>query len=147
MVRVSFAVCAILAVSFASAVPAQNQHQEEDGASDPGFGSVLWSVIEDCLGDGGEPASMCFKSKAVIALDRALSKPSVTLVEGLALSARSAKSLADPHAEQADHAALDATKDLDRKNTLLDDMLAVRVDRLMSTRTLIVESPDEQEGT
>lgn len=144
---VSSAVCAafFLVVGTASAVPVQ---QPEDGTvtgATAGFGAVLWSVLDDCVGDtaDAEPAMVCFKSKALTALDRALSKPTVTLVDGLALSVRSAKSLADPHAEQADRAALDSAKDPAHKNALLDDMLASRMDKLMTTRTIVVDGGQE----
>lgn len=142
--RFSF-VCAAAAVMAATAaVPAQPQ-QTEDGAA-AGLGTVLWSVLDACFDpDSAEPAAVCLKLKALTAMDRALAKPNVVIVDGVSLAARAGKSLtvAEPSAEKADRAALDAARDPEHKNALLDDMLAGRVDRLMSTRTIVL---DGQEG-
>lgn len=134
-------VCAAVLVTAAAAVPAQT----EDGAA-AGLGTVLWSVLDACFDpDSTEPAAVCLKLKALTAMDRALAKPNVVIAEGVSLAARAGKSLPahEPSAEQADRAALDAARDPDHKNALLDDMLAGRVDRLMSTRTIVL---DGQEG-
>jgi len=106
-------------------------------------------VLDDCFGDGGgpsaDPAAVCLKSKALTALDRALGKPTVTVAEGVTLTARAGKSLAvDPQAERADRAALEAATDADSKNALLDDMLASRMDRLMSTRTIVLDGAGQE---
>ncbi|XP_008189381.2 uncharacterized protein LOC103311519, partial [Acyrthosiphon pisum] len=127
--------------------PPQQQPRQEDGAGSTGFGAVLWSVLDDCFGDGdsAEPATVCLKSKALTALDRALGKPAVTVADGVTLTARAGKSLAvDPQADRADHAALDAAPDADSKNALLDDMLANRMDRLMSTRTIVLDGAGQE---
>ncbi|XP_026818596.1 uncharacterized protein LOC113557333 [Rhopalosiphum maidis] len=142
-VTISF-VCVSLAVSASAAsVPAAQQQRQEDG-----FGSVLWSVLDDCFfgdGDAATPATVCLKTKALTALDRALGKPAVTVAEGVTLAARAGKSLAvDPQAERADRAALDAAPDADAKNALLDDMLASRMDRLMSTRTIVMDGAGQE---
>lgn len=143
----AFALAAVFGI--ASSVPLQ-QTEHEAAATAGGLGSVLWSVLEDCLGgdDSTEPATVCLKSKALTALDRALSKPTVTVADGLVLSARAGKSLmmVDPQAEKADRAALDAVKDSDRKNAMLDDMLASRMDRLMSSRSIVLEGSATEEG-
>ncbi|XP_015367859.1 PREDICTED: uncharacterized protein LOC107164520 [Diuraphis noxia] len=135
-------VCVCLAVFGSTAsVPAQQpqQHRQEEG-----FGAVLWSVLDDCFGDF-DSVTVCLKSKALTALDRALGKPAVTLADGVTLTARAGKSLAvDPQAERADRAALDAAPDADSKNALLDDMLASRMDRLMSTRTIELDGADQE---
>ncbi|XP_060857591.1 uncharacterized protein LOC132935143 [Metopolophium dirhodum] len=141
-IAISF-VCVSLAVfgSTASA-PQQQQQRKEDG-----FGAVLWSVLDDCFGDftSAVPATVCLKSKALTALDRALGKSAVTLTEGVTLTARAGKSLAvDPQADRADRAALDAAPDADSKNAMLDDMLASRMDRLMSTRTIVLDGVDQE---
>jgi len=126
-------------------VPAQQQEQQQQQQQDDGFSVVLWSVLDDCFGDGGSSATVCLKSKALTALDRALGKPAVTLVDGITLTARAGKSLAvDLQAERADRAALDATTDVDNKNNLLDDMLASRMDRLMSTRTIVLDGAGQE---
>lgn len=103
-------------------------------------------MLDDCLGDAAEPAAVCLKSKALTALDRALGKPAVTLVDGVTLTARAGKSLAvaDQQADRADRAALDAAPDADTKNALLDDMLASRVDRLVSTRTIVLDGAGQE---
>ncbi|KAL4100795.1 hypothetical protein QTP88_020824 [Uroleucon formosanum] len=127
--------------------PQQQQQRQEDGAGSAGFGTVLWSVLDDCFGDSeaAEPATVCLKSKALTALDRALGKPAVTVAEGVLLTARAGKSLAvDPQADRADRAALDAAPDADSKNALLDDMLASRMDRLMSTRTIVLDGAGQE---
>jgi len=142
-------VCVALAVfGLAASVPVeQQQRRQEDGAVSAGFGTVLWSVLDDCFGDGdaAEPVTVCLKSKALTALDRALGKPAVTLADGVTLTARAGKSLAvDPQADRADRAALDAAPDADSKNALLDDMLASRMDRLMSTRTIVLDGAGQE---
>lgn len=124
----------------------QQQQQPDDGAG-VGWGTVLWSALEDCW-DGGDSA-VCLKTKALTVLDRALSKPTVTVADGVVLSARAGKSLhgtIDPHAEKADRAALDAVNDTDRKNAMLDEMLATRMDRLVSSRSIVLEGPAGEEG-
>lgn len=145
-IRVSFVVCAFAVHGLANAVSTQ----PENGATADGSGyaTVVWSVLEDCFDvDSTEPATVCLKSKALTALDRALSKPTVTVVDGVALAARAGKSLpVDQQAEKTDRAALDAAKDPDHKNELLDDMLAIRMNRLMSTRTIVFDEPEGQEG-
>lgn len=149
-VAVTSFVCVALAVSgFAAAVPAPQpqQPQREDAPSSIGYGAVLWSVLDDCFDDSDEPATVCLKSKALTALDRALAKPTVAIADGVALSARAGKSLpTDVQAEKADRAVLDATKDSDKKNALLDEMLASRMDRLMSTRTIVLDGATGEEG-
>ncbi|XP_022166871.1 uncharacterized protein LOC111031299 [Myzus persicae] len=139
-IAISF-VCVSLAVfgSTASVQPQQTQQRQEDG-----FGAVLWSVLEDCFGDVGS-VTVCLKSKALTALDRALGKPALTLTDGVTLAARAGKSLAvDPQADRADRAALDSAPDADSKNAMLDDMLASRMDRLMSTRTIVLDGVDQE---
>ncbi|CAI6357862.1 unnamed protein product [Macrosiphum euphorbiae] len=122
------------------------QQQQRQGST--GFGAVLWSVLDDCFGDGdaAEPATVCLKSKALTALDRALGKPAITVADGVTLTARAGKSLqaVDLQADQADRAALDAAPDADSKNSLLDDMLANRMDRLMSTRTIVLDGAGQE---
>jgi len=149
---VPFVCVALAAFGLVSAVPLeqqqqpqhQQQQQREDGG---GFGAALWSVLDDCLNDASGSTAVCLKSKALTALDRALAKPTVVLAEGVALSARAGKSLQDAQAEKADRAALDAVaSDPDRKNALLDDMLASRMDRLMSTRTIVLDGDQEGEN-
>ncbi|XP_050062638.1 uncharacterized protein LOC114125013 [Aphis gossypii] len=149
-VTISF-VCVSLAVFVSSAsVPAVQQppQQQQQQRQEDGFGSVLWSVLDDCFfgdGDAASPATVCLKSKALTALDRALGKSAVTLADGLTLSARAGKSLAvDPQAERAERAALDAAPDADSKSALLDDMLASRMDRLMSTRTIVMDGAGQE---
>ncbi|VVC37917.1 Protein of unknown function DUF1676 [Cinara cedri] len=143
--RVSF-VCAAVALAtaagLASASPAQQQQEDAGGAA--GLGTVLWSVLDNCFDpDSTEPAAVCLKLKALTALDRALAKPNVAIVDGVSLAARAGKSLTEPHTEKADRAALDAAKDPEHKNALLDDMLVGRMDKLVSTRTIVL---DGQEG-
>lgn len=146
--RVSF-VCAAVALVNAAvpayAVPAQ-QHREDGGGASAaaGLGAVLWSVLDNCFDpDSTEPAAVCLKSKALTAMDRALAKPTVVIADGVSLTARVGKSLAEPSTEKDDRAALDAAKDSDHKNALLDDMLTGRMDKLISTRTIVL---DGQEG-
>jgi hypothetical protein len=135
-----------LAAVFGGAASAVQQQREDIAVG--GLGTVLWTVLDDCFGDGGdETAVVCLKSKALTALDRALSKPTVTVADGLVLSARAGKSLTiDPQAEKADREALAAVKDSDRKSAMLDDMLAVRMERLMSSRSIVLDGPTDQEG-
>jgi len=144
-IAISF-VCVSLAVFGSTAsVPQQSQQQQQQ--REDGFGAVLWSVLDDCFGDvtSTVPATVCLKSKALTALDRALGKSAVTLTEGVTLAARAGKSLAvDPQADRADRAALDAAPDADSKNAMLDDMLASRMDRLMSTRTIVLDGVDQE---
>lgn len=104
--------------------------------------------MDDCFDeDSDQPAAMCLKSKALTAMDRVLSKPAVTVVNGLTLSARSGKSLSvDVQAAKNDRAALDATKDSDQKNALLDDMLFNRMEQIVSTRTIVMDGPNGEEG-
>ncbi|XP_025195708.1 uncharacterized protein LOC112594909 [Melanaphis sacchari] len=144
-------VCVAWAVIATASVPPppQQQRQEDGGASSTGYGAVLWSVLDDCFFDDGDtaaPATVCLKSKALTALDRALGKTAVTLADGVTLAARAGKSLqtVDPQAERADRAALDAAPDADAKNALLDDMLASRMDRLMSTRTIVLDGAGQE---
>lgn len=146
--------CIAMAVfGLASSVPTQQQKQQqqqpqEEGATG-GFSTVVWSVLDDCFGgeEISESASVCLKSKALTALDRALSKPTVAITDGVSLAARTGKSLQiDQQADITDRAVLDAVKDTDQKNALLDDMLASRMDRLVSTRTIVMDTPAGQEG-
>lgn len=136
-----------LAAVFGFASTVSVQQQREDVAVG-GLSTVLWSVLDDCFGgDGGNTAVVCLKSKALTALDRALSKPTMVVAEGLVLSARAGKSLSvDPQAEKADRAALDAVKDSNTKSAMLDDMLASRMERLMSSRSIVLDEPVDQEG-
>ncbi|XP_060847564.1 uncharacterized protein LOC132927124 [Rhopalosiphum padi] len=134
---------AVIGIAAASVPPPQQQQQ--DGST--GFGAVLWSVLDDCfLGDGDASAAVCLKSRALTALDRALGKATVTVADGVTLAARAGKSLqpVDPQAERADRAALEAAPDADAKNALLDDMLASRMDRLMSTRTIVLDGAGQE---
>lgn len=151
LVSVQF-VCVSLAavVGLAVSVPTSQQQQPQPRSDDAtgsggGLGTVLWSVLDDCFGgDDDDSAAVCLKTRALTALDRALGKPTVTVADGVSLAARAGKSLADPQADKADRAALDAAKDPEQKNALLDDMLASRMNRLMSTRTIVLD--DVQEG-
>ncbi|KAF0761963.1 Uncharacterized protein FWK35_00021949 [Aphis craccivora] len=130
-------VCVASTAAIAAATAVAPPQQEDGGPT--GFGTVLWSVLDDCFsGDAAGAATVCLKSKALTALDRALGKPALTVVDGVTLTARAGKSLqaVDPQADRADRAALDAAPDADSKSALLDDMLASRMDRLMSTRTI-----------
>lgn len=141
-VAVTSLFCVALAVSgLADPVPAQQPPREDAAAA--GFGTLLWSVMDDCFDDWPEPVTLCLKSKALTALNRALSKPTVPIVDGVALSTRASKSMqdaAEPRPDEtADLAALDAVQDLDHKSALLDDMLASRIDRLLSTRTIVLD--------
>uniref|UniRef100_A0A2S2Q173 Transmembrane protein n=1 Tax=Sipha flava TaxID=143950 RepID=A0A2S2Q173_9HEMI len=140
-------------VGLASSVPVQQREDGGGGSVDTavggGFATVLWSVLEDCLGgdDLDEPTAVCLKYRAMTALDRALSKPTLVIADGLVLAARAGKSLTiDPHAEKADRAALDAVKDSNRKSAMLDDMLATRMETLMSSRTIVLDGAVGQEG-
>lgn len=126
--------------------PPQQQQRQEDGST--GYGAILWSVLDDCFGyaDEATPATVCLKSKLLTALDRALGKPVLTVAGGVTLTARAGKSLqaVDPQADRADRAALDAAPDADTKNALLDDMLASRMDRLVSTRTIVLDGAGQE---
>ncbi|XP_027844277.2 uncharacterized protein LOC114125004 [Aphis gossypii] len=138
----------VASAAIAAAATAAGPPQQEDGGS-AGFGTVLWSVLDDCFsGDAADTAAVCLKSRALTALDRALGKPALTVVDGVTLTARAGKSLqaTDPQADRADRAALDAAPDADSKSALLDDMLASRMDRLMSTRTIVLDGAAGQEG-
>uniref|UniRef100_A0A2S2NPA5 Uncharacterized protein n=1 Tax=Schizaphis graminum TaxID=13262 RepID=A0A2S2NPA5_SCHGA len=154
-VALSSACVALAVFGLAASVPVEQQHhqqpqqhqRQEDGAGSGGFGTVLWSVLDDCFGDGdaATPATVCLKSKALTALDRALGKSAITVADGLTLTARAGKSLSvDPQAERADRAALDAAPNADAKNALLDDMLASRMDKLMSTRTIVMDGAGQE---
>jgi len=142
-------VIASAAIGIAASVPQQQQqlHQQrqEEGAGSMGSGAVLWSVLYDCFGDVNS-ATVCLKSKALTALDRALGKPTLTLANGVTLTARAGKSLAvdPPQADRTDRAALDAAPDADSKNTLLNNMLASRMDRLISTRTIVLDGAGQE---
>lgn len=139
--RVLF-LCAI-AVAACSVRLVSSVPQQEDGASS-GFGTVMWSVMNGCFdSDSADPTVVCLKSKALTALDRALVQPTVAIADGVALAARDSKSLADPLTEKVDRAALEAAKDSDHKSSLLDTMLANRLNELMSTRAIVL---DTQEG-
>ncbi|KAL5236582.1 hypothetical protein ACI65C_003992 [Semiaphis heraclei] len=121
-----------------------HQQRHEEGAGSMGLSAVLWSVLDDCFGDV-DSATVCLKSKALTALDRALGKPALTLADGVTLTARAGKSLAvDPQADRTDRAALDAAPDADSKNSLLNDMLASRMDRLVSTRTIVLDGAGQE---
>uniref|UniRef100_A0A2S2QRN0 Uncharacterized protein n=1 Tax=Sipha flava TaxID=143950 RepID=A0A2S2QRN0_9HEMI len=152
VIAISFTFALAFAVfGLASSAPdlQQQQHRAEEGSSSTGgLGMVLWSVLDDCFGDESDgSAAICLKSKALTALDRALSKPTVVVAEGVSLSARAGKSLlVDPQTEKADRAALDAVKDSDRKSAMLNDMLIDRMDRLMSSRTIVLDGSVDQEG-
>jgi len=144
-IAISF-VCVSLAV-FGSTASVPQKPQQQQQRQEDGFGTVLWSVLDDCFGDvtSAVPTIVCLKSKALTALDRALGKSAVTLTEGVTLAARAGKSLAvDPQADRADRVALDAAPDADSKNAMLDDMLANRMDRLMSTRTIVLDGVDQE---
>ncbi|XP_025195709.1 uncharacterized protein LOC112594910 [Melanaphis sacchari] len=148
LVTISFTCVSLAAFVSAASVPAAQQPPQQQRQED-GFGVVLWSVLDDCFfgdDDTTTPATVCLKSKALTALDRALSKPAVTLADGVTLAARAGKSLqaVDPQAERADRAALDAAPDADAKNALLDDMLANRMDSLMSTRTIVLDGAGQE---
>lgn len=99
------------------------------------------TILDDCFDErSDEPAAVCLKTKALSALDRALSKPVATVVAGKALTI-------DQAAEKAGRAAPGAAKVSDEKNVLLDDMLAYRMDRLVSARTIVLlDGPEGQEG-
>lgn len=138
-------------IGLVAAVPAEThpslQTQSEDGGGGAGgFATVAWSVLDDCFGGDHGSATVCLKTRALTALDRALAKPTVSVADGLTLATRTGKSLVDPQTDKADRAALDATNDPDQKNALLDDMLASRLDRLLTTRTVVLDSPADQEG-
>lgn len=146
-VSVTFVCVALAVTGFAATVPTQQPQRDDAPPSSAGYGAVLWSVLDDCFDDSDEPATVCLKSKALTALDRALAKPTLAITDGVTLSARTGKSLpVDVQAEKADRAALDAAEDSDKKNALLDEMLASRMDRLMSTRTIVLDGAANQEG-
>lgn len=147
VLRVSFVY--VLAVGLVRAVPMQPSMQPPEDVATTGYTTVLWSVLNDCFdSDSAVPVTVCLKSKALTALDRALSKPTLAIADGVALSARAGKAMVfDQQAEKADRAALEAAKDADQKNALLDDMLANRMDRLVSSRTIVLDgSIADQEG-
>lgn len=148
LVRVVAVTAAV--IGLVTAVPAepsiQTQSETGDGGAAGGFTTVVWSVLDDCFGGDHGSATVCLKTRVLTALDRALAKPTVSVADGLTLATRVGKSLADPQADKADRAALDATNDPYQKNTLLDDMLASRLERLMTTRTVVLDSPADQEG-
>lgn len=140
----------VLGSAAAAAVPAATQQQQEQQEDGGGLGTVLWSVLDDCYGGSGDPV-VCLKTRALTALDRALVRPTIVLTDGVSLAARAGKAmqsspLADPQTERADRAALDAADGPERKNALLDDMLVSRLDRLMSTRTIVLDGPVGEEG-
>lgn len=142
-----FAVCVAFAVlGSVSSVPTQDDAPSVSAGPGFGLGSVLWTVLDDCFDESAEPVALCLKSKALTALDRALSKPAVAIADGVTLAARAGKSLADPQTERADRAALDAAKDTGHKSALLDDMLVSRMDKLVSTRTIVLDGLTGQEG-
>ncbi|VVC37912.1 Hypothetical protein CINCED_3A011261 [Cinara cedri] len=136
---VAFAVCSVRLVT---AVPEMRQQQEEGG-----FGSVLWSVLDGCYdSDSAEPMAVCLKSKALTALDRALARPTVAIANGVALTARDSKSLGNRLTERIDRAVLDAARDSNHKSTLLDNMLASRMNEFVSTRAIVLDTLATQEG-
>lgn len=151
-IRVSFVYGMFAGLALAVPMQLQQpspQQPEHNPATGNGYATVIWSVLDDCFeSESAEPITVCLKSKALIALDRALSKPTLAIADGVALSARAGKSLTvDQQAEKADRMALEAAKDSDQKNALLDDMLANRMDRLMSSRTIVLDgSVTDQEG-
>lgn len=146
--------CITFSVSgLADPVPAQQQPQppqpEQTGdVVSAGFGTLLWSTMDDCFDESSEPISVCLKTKAVIALDRALTKPTFAIMDGVALSTRTSKSMhvvTEPKPDEtADLAALDAAKDFDQKSDLLDKMLASRMDMIVDTKTIVMEDEGEQ---
>lgn len=146
----AFVCAAVFVFGSVTAVPAatqQSQEQQEDGG---GLGTVLWSVLDDCYSGSDNPV-VCLKTRALTALDRALVRPTIVLTDGVSLAARAGKvmqssPLADPQTERSDRAALDAVDGPERKNALLDDMLVSRLDRLMSTRTIVLDGPAGEEG-
>lgn len=151
--RVSFVCAAAAAMACAtivpvSSVPAPATQLQSPQKQDVGLGTVLWSVVDGCFDtELTDPIAVCLKSKALTALDRALAKPTVTIVEGLSLASRAGKSLTDHQStEKADRAALDAAKDPDHKSALLDDMLVNRIDMLMSTKNIVFDGLASQEG-
>lgn len=123
----------------------QQQHPKDAATAENGFATVVWSVMDECFDeDSAQPTAVCIKSKALTALDRVLSKSTVIITDGVALSARAGKSLpVDQQAEKADRAALDAAKNSDEKNALLDDMLVSRMEQIVSTRSIVM---DDVEG-
>ncbi|VVC37913.1 Protein of unknown function DUF1676 [Cinara cedri] len=143
---VSF-ICAIVvaaacgAVGDVSSLPRQRQHPPElDGGA--GIGAALWSAVTGCLGpDSIEPAAVCFKSKALTVLDRTLAESTAAIANGVSLSCRAGRSPQPDHslAAEADRAALNAAGDPDRKNALLDRMIADRMDALVATRTIVLQ--------
>lgn len=127
------------------------QQQREDGpvasGSTVGFGTVVWSVLTGCFdSDSTEPAAVCFKSKALTALDRTLAKSAVDIADGVSLANRVDRPLTDLPSEKADRAALDATKNPDQKLALLDSMIADRMDTLISTKSIVLGGSIGQEG-
>lgn len=150
---ITIVLCSLAVFGLVNAIPMrqQQQQQQKDNnhpAAESGFSTVFWSVMDDCFGeDSDQPAAVCLKYKALTAMDRVLSKPTVTVVDGVALFARSGKALpVDVQAEKNDRAALDAAKDPDQKNALLDDMLFNRMEQIVSTRTIVMDGPNGEEG-
>lgn len=143
-------VCAVVAAMACTVLstPTTEQQQQENGSSIGDLGSALWSVLDGCFdGYSTEPVAVCLKSKALTALDRAIAKPAVVIANGVSLSSRAGRSLQiDAVAEEADRATLEAVKDSDRKSALLDDMLASRLNTLMSTKSIVLDGSDVQEG-
>lgn len=141
-----WSVCAAIALAAVFLTAASSAEQQQ---SDGGFGAVLWSVLDGCLdADSAEPTVVCLKSRALTALDRALARPTVTVAEGVSLATRTGKSLpVDLQlAGKADRAALDAAKDSDHKNALLDDMLVSRLNDFVNTRSIVLDDFAGQEG-
>lgn len=102
--------------------------------------------MDDCFDESLEPVPVCLKTKAVIALDRALTKPTTAIIDDVALSIRASDSVhvTEPQPDEAaDLAALDAAKDLDHKSDLLDEMLSHRMDMLVATKTIVMDEEGE----
>ncbi|VVC37910.1 Protein of unknown function DUF1676 [Cinara cedri] len=141
--------CVCAAVALAAVISQASASSAEQQQSAGGLGTVLWSVLDGCLGpDSTEPTAVCLKSRALTALDRALARPTVTVAEGVSLATRAGKSLPVDllQAEKADRAALDAAKDPDHKNALLDDLLVGRLNDFVSTRSIVLDELAGEEG-
>lgn len=140
VVRVPF-VCALAVYGLAnSTVVPTTTRDPEDGAAAPapgsGYATLLWSALEDCYFDvdSTELITLCLKSKALTALDRALSESNGTTVDGVAPITRAGKSLLVDVNQQSDREAMNVTRDSEHKNDLLDDMIATRLYRLVFNR-------------